>query len=145
MSTSINRTALLSYSAKQIFDIVNDITSYPDYMNNCVGSEIIEQDKSFMIARLDLKKGFLQHSFTTHNALFEPEKISMTLEEGPFSKFRGEWVFKEIDKNSCKVSLDLEFEFNSFSIGLASNQLFASVANNLVDALSARAKEVYGL
>mgnify|MGYP001160808602 FL=1 len=144
MSTSINRTALLPYSAQKMFDIVNDVTSYPDYMDNCIGSEIIQQDESFMVARLDLKKGFLQHSFTTHNILFEPERISMTLEKGPFSKFRGEWIFKELDKNSCKVSLDLEFEFSSFSVGLASNQLFTSVANNLVDALSTRAKEVYG-
>ena len=144
MTTSINRTALLSYSSQQMFNIVNDILSYPDYMDNCVGSEILKQNESSMVARLDLKKGFLQHSFTTHNILFEPERISMTLEKGPFSKFRGEWIFKELDKNSCKVSLDLEFEFSSFSVGLASNQLFTSVANNLVDALSTRAKEVYG-
>ena len=144
MSKSINRTALLPYSAQKMFDIVNDVMSYPDYMNNCVDSEIIEQGKSFMIARLDLKKGFLQHSFTTRNILFEPERISMTLEEGPFSKFKGEWIFKVLDKNSCKVSLDLEFEFISFSVGLASSRLFTSVANDLVDALSTRAKEVYG-
>ena len=50
----------------------------------------------------------------------------------------------KLDKNSCKVSLDLEFEFSSFSVGLVSNQLFTSVANNLVDALSTRAKEIYG-
>lgn len=67
MPTSINRTALLPYSAQKMFDIVNDVTSYPDYMYNCIGSEIIRQDESFMVARLDLKKGFLQHSFTTRN------------------------------------------------------------------------------
>ena len=144
MPTSINRTALLPYSAQKMFDIVNDVHSSPDYMYNCIGSEIIRQDESFMVARLDLKKGFLQHSFTTRNIIFEPERISMTLEKGPFSKFRGEWIFKELDKNSCKVSLDLEFEFSSFSVGLASNQLFTSVANNLVDALSTRAKEDSG-
>ena len=58
MSTSINRTTLLSYSAQKMFDIVNDVTSYPDYMNNCIGSKIIEQGESFMVARLDLKKAF---------------------------------------------------------------------------------------
>ena len=144
MTTSINRTALLSYSSQQMFNIVNDILSYPDYMDNCVGSEILKQNESSMVARLDLKKGFLQHSFTAHNTLQEPERIIMALEKGPFDKFKGEWVFKELDKNSCKVSLDLEFEFSSFAIGLASNQLFTSVANNLVDALTARAREVYG-
>jgi len=144
MATVINRTALLAYSVQQMFDIVNDVARYPEYMNNCIGTEILKQDKFFMIARLDLKKGFLRQSFTTHNTLYEPERISMSLDKGPFSKFCGEWTFKKLDTNACKVSLDLEFEFSSFSVGLASSQLFTSVANNLVDALSERAKEVYG-
>ncbi|MGY8816523.1 MAG: type II toxin-antitoxin system RatA family toxin [Pseudomonadales bacterium] len=144
MLTAINRTALVVYSAQQMFDLVNDVACYPEYMKNCVGAKILKQDKSFMLARLDLKKGFLQQSFTTHNTLYEPERISMTLDEGPFSKFLGEWSFKALNEDACKVSLDLEFEFNNFSVSLASNQLFTLVANNLVDALACRAKEVYG-
>ena len=97
-----------------------------------------------MVAKLDLKKGFLRQSFTTRNVLYEPERISMTLDKGPFQKFSGEWSFTALDKTACKVSLGLEFEFNSISVSLASGQLFTSVANSLVDALSSRAKEVYG-
>lgn len=142
--TIINRTAIVVYSAQQMFDLVNDVASYPKYMKNCVSAEIIDQGGSFMVAKLDLKKGFLRQSFTTRNVLYEPERISMTLDKGPFQKFSGEWSFTALDKTACKVSLGLEFEFNSISVSLASGQLFTSVANSLVDALSSRAKEVYG-
>lgn len=144
MLTTIKRSALVMFSAQQMFDLVNDVASYPQYMANCVGAEILEQDGHSMVARLDLKKGLIKHSFTTCNTLFEPDRISMSLHQGPFSQLSGEWSFTALTDTACKVVLDLDFEFNSLSVGIASSGLFTSVANNLVDALSLRAKEVYG-
>ena len=144
MLTTIKRSALVMYSAQQMFDLVNDVASYPQYMENCVGAEILEQSDDVMVARLDLKKGGINHSFTTCNKLYEPERISMTLEQGPFSQLSGEWTFQALTESACKVMLDLEFEFNNLAVGIASSSLFTSVANNLVDALSQRAQEVYG-
>ncbi|MCL4120019.1 UNVERIFIED_CONTAM: hypothetical protein GTU68_061571 [Idotea baltica] len=149
MLTTIKRSALVMYSAQQMFDLVNDVASYPQYMANCVGAEVLEQSQNAqgqgaMIARLDLKKGGIRYSFTTRNTLIQPERISMSLEQGAFKRFSGEWSFKALTESACKVMLDLEFEFNSLSVGIASSGLFTSVANNLVDALSQRAKEVYG-
>ena len=68
----------------------------------------------------------------------------MDLQRGPFKRLSGEWSFKALTASACKVMLDLEFEFNSLSVGIASSSLFTSVANNLVDALAQRAQEVYG-
>ena len=45
---------------------------------------------------------------------------------------------------ACKVSLDLEFVLNNGLLGAAAGKLFESVTANLVDALSVRAKQVYG-
>jgi ribosome-associated toxin RatA of RatAB toxin-antitoxin module len=113
-------------------------------MEGCVGADILEQSEDGMVARLDLKKGGIGYSFTTRNTLKKPEQITMSLEQGPFKKLSGEWHFKPLTANACKVVLDLEFEFNSLSVGLASTSLFTSVANNLVDSLARRAQEVYG-
>lgn len=164
MLTTIKRSALVTFSAQQMFDLVNDVASYPEYMDNCVGAEVLEQsevcqsedsqnlcpqnkgsqDKSTMVARLDLKKGGISYSFTTCNTLMPPDSISMSLQQGPFKRLSGVWSFKALTDSACKVMLDLEFEFNSLSVGIASSGLFTSVANNLVDALSKRAQEVYG-
>lgn len=67
MLTTIKRSALVMYSAQQMFDLVNDVASYPQYMANCVGAEVLEQSDDAMIARLDLKKGGIRYSFTTRN------------------------------------------------------------------------------
>lgn len=144
MLTTIKRSALVMFSAEQMFDLVNDVASYPLYMEGCVGAHILEESDRSMTARLDLKKGGVTQSFTTRNTLYRPERIELQLQEGPFKKLSGLWTFKALTDSACKVMLDLEFEFNSLSVGLASGSLFSSVANNLVDALSRRAQEVYG-
>lgn len=140
---SIHRSALLPYSAKQMFDLVNDIESYPSYMDGCVGSEVFFRDASCIEARLDLSKGGIKQSFATRNRLVEPESITMELVEGPFSHFEGVWRFTHLQDSACKVSLDLEFTVSNKLVGMAAKRLFDSVAGNLVDALCQRAKVVY--
>lgn len=141
--TSIHRSALMPFSTKQMFDLVNDIEAYPSYMDGCVGTEIFFQDASVIEARLDLSKGGIRQSFTTRNRLVEPESIVMELVEGPFSHFEGVWRFTHLQDSACKVALDLEFSVSNKLVGLAARRLFDSVAGNLVDALCQRARVVY--
>lgn len=145
MQTTIQRSALVMYSDQSMFDLVNDVASYPQFMDGCTGCEIIRHSDSEMVARLDLKKGAVSTSFTTRNVLQAPGSIAMVLEDGPFKKLTGLWQFKALSDSACKVSLDLEFEFSSLTLGVAASGLFTSVANNLVDALCKRAQQVYGV
>ena len=142
--TSIERSALVRYPAAAMFDLVNDVAVYPQYLEGCVGAEIISQSDTEMIARLSLRKGGVGQVFTTRNRLNRPRSIAMELEEGPFSHLRGEWQFRALSERACKVSLQLEFEFKSAALSVAASRLFAQVANNLVDSLCRRAAQVYG-
>jgi ribosome-associated toxin RatA of RatAB toxin-antitoxin module len=144
----ISRSALLSYSVKQIYSLINDIDAYPQYMDGCIGSEIIEQNEGFMKARLDLSKAGLQHSFTTKNVFHRAEnnapcRVEMELVEGPFKDFSGLWTVLPLGDSACKVSLDLKFTMASKVLGAASKKLFNSMANNLVDSVVKRAHQLY--
>lgn len=144
MITQIDRSALVTYSPAMMFDLVNDVAAYPDYMDGCVGAAVLRSSAKEMVARLDLSKAGVRQSFTTRNRLLRPHEIEMTIEEGPFRHFSGVWHFKALGEHACKVSLHLEFEFNSRLMGKAAGLLFAQVANNLVAALIQRAEAVYG-
>ena len=132
------------HSAQAMYDLVNDVSCYPSFMDGCQGVEIFEQSSSTMLARLDLKKAGVKTSFMTRNSLSAPDTIEMSLEDGPFKTLRGVWHFKALTPEACKVSLDLEFEFNSMAMGMAASKLFSSMANDLVDSLCRRADQVYG-
>ena len=142
--TNVNRSALLPYRAQQLFDLVNDIESYPRYMDGCVGAQVLRREEGLVEARLDLSKGGVSQSFTTRNRMVDAEHISLELVEGPFEQFEGRWEVTPLGDAACKVSLGLAFRVNNAVLGAAASKLFDSVTNNLVAAVEKRAKELYG-
>ena len=140
---TIKRSALVPYSVHDMYSLVNDVSSYPQYVEGCVAVDIIEHTQEKMQATLKLKKAGLQLSFTTCNQLIVDQSIDMQLQDGPFEHFSGIWQFKALNDSACKLSLDLEFEFKSRTFGRLATPMFSEVANNLVDAFCQRAEYIY--
>jgi ribosome-associated toxin RatA of RatAB toxin-antitoxin module len=140
----IARSALLPYNAAALYDLVNDVGSYPQFMDGCVGAIVIAQGDDFMEARLDLARGGIRQSFTTRNTLYPKTRIDLQLVDGPFERFGGAWQFVALGEQACKVSLDLSFTMSGTVANAATGKLFEAVANNLVEAVSRRARQHYG-
>jgi ribosome-associated toxin RatA of RatAB toxin-antitoxin module len=139
----LSRSALVEYSAQQMFDLINDINSYPEFMSGCLAAEVIVQDENFAEARLTLGKSGFQQSFITRNELNPPESMIMHFVEGPFRFFEGRWQFHSLTDSACKVSLDLEFEFSNPILALTLGPWFEKTSSQQVDALCQRADDVY--
>ncbi|MFC3115642.1 type II toxin-antitoxin system RatA family toxin [Cellvibrio fontiphilus] len=144
MVYKVERSALVNYSAQQMFDLINDIEAYPQFMEGCVGAKILARGDDWLEARLELSKAGVSQSFVTRNQLQPPLSMSMTLVDGPFKFLSGVWRFQPLGDAACKVSLGLEFELSNRLLGLAVGKLFEAVSNKQVDSLCARAKVVYG-
>jgi ribosome-associated toxin RatA of RatAB toxin-antitoxin module len=142
--TIIERSALLPYQPRQLFDLVNDIEAYPTFMEGCVGAEVLRRDQEFVEARLDLSRGGVSQSFTTRNRMVDTRHISLELVEGPFDRFEGSWEFLPLGEVACKVRLSLQFNVNNAVLGAAASRLFDAVTNNLVSAVEKRARQLYG-
>jgi ribosome-associated toxin RatA of RatAB toxin-antitoxin module len=130
---SIHRHALVRHSAVRMYGLVNDVERYPQRFSWCEGSKVIEQTDRHMLASLDLRVGGLALSLTTRNALEPPTRITLHLQEGPFSDFKGQWFFHSLAEDACKVSLTLEFEVASRLIGSALAIGFQGLADRMVD------------
>lgn len=141
--TAIHRSALLPFSDQQLYALVNDVEAYPQYMDGCVGSQVLRSEAHEMEARLDLARGGIKQSFTTLNQLKPHECIHLTLVDGPFDRFDGVWRFEALAEQACKITLDLEFTVKSSLLSVAAAHLFDRVAGSLVDAVVARAQTVY--
>jgi len=142
--TTINQSALLPYAASQLFDLVNDIESYPDFMDGCLEAEILSKNEAQVTARLVLGKVGLRYGFTTCNTLVRDKSMQMKLKEGPFKHFDATWSFDALSDDACKISLKMEFEFSSGLVNVALRQLFDSTSKNLVNAICQRAEVLYG-
>lgn len=126
-----------------MFDLVNDIEAYPQYMDGCVGAKILARGDDWLEARLELSKAGVTQSFITRNQLQAPYKMSMALVDGPFNYLRGLWQFTPLNEQACKVNFVLEFEMKNRLLGMAVGKLFEAVGTKQVDALCNRAKHIY--
>ena len=140
----MSRSALVAYSAELMFDLINDVKQYPEFIPGCAQTKILEQSNDNMIASLLISKAGVRQWFTTHNTLKRGEYIQMDLVDGPFSRLTGGWTIKSLSESGCKIELNLDFAFSSKIVELAFGRVFNSIAANMVVAFTERAKQVYG-
>jgi len=144
MSTHIKRSALLPYSAQALYELVNDVARYGEFLPWCEAGEVLESSETHMLARLRLGKGVFHQQFVTRNTLVAGERIEMQLAEGPFKKLHGVWLFKPLGEAACKISLDLSFDYSGALVKASLGPLFNQLAGSMVDAFCARAKALFG-
>ncbi len=140
----VSRSALVPYSAAQMYALVDDIERYPEFLPWCRSAHERMRSADEVHGTLEMQRGPLQHAFTTHNRLQQGKMIEMRLVDGPFRHLEGFWRFTELGDHATRVSLDLEYEFSSRLLQIAIGPVFAQIANTLVDAFCVRAKELHG-
>ena len=141
----VKRQALVSYSARQMYELVLDVPSYPEFLPWCTHAEVLEQTLHSQLARLHIARGGMKQSFTTRNSLIPGEMVRLELVEGPFRSLAGNWQFQRLDEQdtACKVLLDLAFVPTSALAGIALGSFFAQSVNTMVDSFCKRARDVY--
>ncbi|WP_028241629.1 type II toxin-antitoxin system RatA family toxin [Stutzerimonas azotifigens] len=144
MTTHIQRSALLPYPAEALYDMVNDVARYPEFLPWCSSTEVLESSDTEMRARLTVEKAGLKQRLLTRNQLQPGKRIEMALEEGPFRQLHGVWEFKALGDKASRISLDMRFDYAGPLIKVTLGPLFNHAANTLVDAFCDRARALYG-
>jgi ribosome-associated toxin RatA of RatAB toxin-antitoxin module len=127
-----------------MFDLVNDVDNYQNFLPWCGGSEVLEQSAEANVASVTIAFKGIHKTFTTANILTRPTEIKLAMVDGPFSKLEGTWTFKALDENACKLSLDLDFDFSNRIVGAVIGPVFKIIADSMIDSFCKRAEQVYG-
>lgn len=142
---TVQRRAQVTYSAEQMFDLVNDVESYPKFLHWCRGARIDSRQGNTLEATLDIGVLGFQQSFRTRNTLRRPEQIGIELVSGPFRRLRGEWKFAQAVPSGCEVSLSLRFEVTMSPFGALFAKVFEELAGAQMSAFIDRARKIYGI
>lgn len=142
---TVNQSALVGYSAEQMYRLVNDYERYPQFLSGCIGAKTLSLGENELNAELVIQKLGISQRFSTHNTMIPNEKITMHLLEGPFRHLSGAWTFQPFDEQSCKITLQLEFEFESPLVAMVFGKIFNELTLKMVNAFKVRAKEIYGV
>ena len=139
----VERSALVTYTAAQMFALVNDVARYPEFLPWCIGARVDDLSPTERIAVLQVSRGVLRTEFTTRNTLVQDAQIHMQLMHGPFRDLTGEWRFEAIGTRGSRVQFRVEFQFKNRLTAAAFNAAFESMCGTIVDAFVLRAQTVY--
>lgn len=140
----VKRSALVRHSAEQMFELVADVESYPEFLPWCRSTRLLSRTETELCGELEVSRMGIHQTFSTCNSLEPGRRMGIELREGPFRKLRGGWIFTPLREDACKVELELDFEFSGKLINTAFGAVFNQIASTLVETFCKRADEVYG-
>jgi len=139
----VEKTVLVPYSAEQMFVLVDRVEEYPQFLPWCGGASVTGQDETTVHATIHIDYHHIKQSFTTENARNPPERIDIKLQQGPFRRLDGCWLFIPLTSSDCKIEFRLHYEFSSKLLERLVGPVFHYIANSFVDAFIQRAEKVY--
>lgn len=139
----VSRSALMPFSAEQMFGLVDDVERYPEFLPWCSSTAVPRRDEGTTCATLHINYRGIRQSFSTENRKQFPHRMTMHLLEGPFRSLDGEWRFTQLGTGACKIDFDLQYEFSSKLLEKLVGPVFGYIASTMVDAFLKRAEQLY--
>ena len=138
---TIKKSAFVFHSREKMFNLVDQVEDYPNFLPWCGKSEVIVRTKKITEAKILINYHSIKQSFTTRNVKIFPTKMSINLIKGPFKILKGEWRFIEIDKDTCKIVFELQYEFSNYVLDKLISPVFNIIANTFIDNFIAKANK----
>ena len=140
----VARSALVAHSAHEMYALVADVESYPEFLPWCGRAVVSVNEPGRTVATLHINFHGLKKEFTTENVKQPGVRIDMTLVSGPFRSLEGSWLFIPLSEKACKVEFKLRYQFASVLVEKAAGSAFQDITDTFVDAFVRRADEKFG-
>ncbi|MDE2219642.1 MAG: type II toxin-antitoxin system RatA family toxin [Gammaproteobacteria bacterium] len=137
---TLTRSALVARLPEQVYALVNDVASYPEFVPGCSAAEVLMRTEREIVARLKVHRGPLSTQLTTRNHLTPHREIRMELVAGPLRALHGLWTFAPVASNGCRIELQLQFEFSNPLKAALLEPLIEGTATSMVQAFVNRAQ-----
>ena len=139
----MHRSALVPYSAHQMFDLIERVEHYPQFLPWCTRTQLIERTDDIVAATVEVGFRGLHVRVTTRNEKRRPDWMAIHMQDGSFREFFGEWRLLALGALGCRIDFTLRYELALHAEKLA-GPLIDHAANQMVDAFVHRAERVYG-
>ena len=122
----------INIDIQTIFNLINDIQSYPNYLPWCTDTKVVKESDNVILGKIYISKSFIKWDFTTKNTVVQNRSISLEFVDGPFENLDGKWLFTSLDDHNTKVSLEINYKFKSSLIELSIEPIFTSIMNSIL-------------
>lgn len=163
----VRRTAIVPHTPAQMYEIVNDVRRYPEFVPWCPSTRVFEETATSIHAAVDIARSGVKLSVATRNTMVPGERIDLRLADGPLQTLEGSWQFVPIVERAapavpgavpadaagasptprlrgCRVELEVRFAFRNSALTMLFGPVFEASWDSLVDAFVVRARELHG-
>ncbi len=144
-----SETKRLPYTAQQMYALVADVGSYPQFLPWTAAARIRSRedrgDHEVMLADLVISFKVFRERFGSKVTLWPDEKrIDTEYLDGPFKHMISKWQFTDAADGGVDVSLFVDFEFRNRILQGAAGMFFYEAMQRIVRAFERQAAELYG-
>lgn len=143
-----SETRTLPYSAQQMYDLVADVASYPQFLPWCAAARIRSTNATAsgaeMLADLVISFKVFREKFGSRVRLKEDAHVIETeYLDGPFKHMHSVWRFTDLDDGGCRVDFSTDFEFKNRVLQSVIGVVFHEAMQRIVRAFESRAATLY--
>lgn len=131
---SIHKSVLIAHNAQAMFDLIDGVEQYAQFLPWCEGVIIHEHTDTVTDVTIQIRYFGLKTHFRTRNTNQPPRHIAMHFVEGPFRTLFGTWTITPLNDQACKISFSLEYEFSSKALEKLIGPVFSKITTTFVDA-----------
>ena len=140
----VRRSALVTFSPEQMFDLVVDVERYPQFLPWVTRAELHEKSDRDLLASMEMQRAGVSERFTTRNTFERPSTTTPRLVRGPFRLLEGRWSFTPSGDAGTRIEFAMRFEFANPVVSLLFGKAFEQSCSTLIDAFIARARALHG-
>lgn len=142
--TAYSQHRHLPYTAPQLFDLVADVESYPQFLPGVLACSIRRRHDHSIDVDMTIAAGPLRKRFCSVGLLARPQRIDIISNDPMFERFVQSWTFTPAAAGGTDVGYHLDFQFRS---RLLQALIGASLADRTAETMIAferRAHRLYG-
>lgn len=134
----------LPHNAAQMYDLVADVSRYPEFLPWVSAIRIRKDEESEMLA--DMIVGFkaLRETFSSRVVKTPKSSIIVDYLDGPMKHLHNAWRFEDVEGGGSIVEFTVEFSFRNRVFEALAGQFFDSALRKMTTAFVERADALYG-
>lgn len=145
--TQFAEKKVLPYSCQQLFDLVADVASYPEFLPWIQSTKLSDKqnhgDHDSFIADLIVGYKFITYPYKCRVHLYPPHRICIDYIDGPFESLINEWTFQPITEKLTELSFFMEFQLKTGTLQALLQPLLDDVVQHMTSAFEKRAHALY--
>ena len=141
----VKHSATVPCTCKQIYDLINDIESYPKFLRRCSDAYIDQSHSDGYTATLVFQIGAIKKEVVTRNTVTPHSEIKLELVSGPFKTFNGKWMLTPVGSNACRVDLNVNYDFSSKLLAKTLGPFFNTLQKTMIDGFCKEAERKFSI